>query len=97
MMTGTGPYGPVEMGGMFTTLKVRADQKRGDYSDPGDYLQPKGSQAYEYTGPPLATSRAPDAAGSAHPASHAASPSAPRTAPVVPAGQARKPQGHAHH
>lgn len=29
MMTGTGPYGPIEMGGMFTTLKVRADQKRG--------------------------------------------------------------------
>ena len=45
MMTGTGPYGPIEMGGMFTTLKVRADQKAGDYSDPGDYVMPPGTQA----------------------------------------------------
>jgi manganese oxidase len=45
MMTGTGPYGPIEMGGMFTTLKVRADQKAGDYSDPGPYAMPPGTQA----------------------------------------------------
>jgi hypothetical protein len=50
MMTGTGPFGPLEMGGMFTTLKVRKDQKPGDYSDPGDYAQPPGTQAYEWTG-----------------------------------------------
>ncbi len=86
-VTGTGPYGPVEMGGMFTTLKVRADQKRGDYSDPGDYQQPPGTQAYEYTGPPLVTPRASDAAGAAQPLS----------TPTIPAGQVRKPQGHAHH
>ena len=23
MMTGTGPFGPIEMGGMFTVLKIR--------------------------------------------------------------------------
>ncbi|MDP2262847.1 MAG: multicopper oxidase domain-containing protein [Hydrogenophaga sp.] len=45
MMTGTGPYGPIEMGGMFTTLKVRADQKPGDYSQPAPYVQPPGTQA----------------------------------------------------
>jgi hypothetical protein len=45
MMTGTGPYGPIEMGGMFTTFKVRADQKAGDYSDPGPYAMPPGTQA----------------------------------------------------
>ena len=50
MMTGTGPYGPIEMGGMFTTLKVRQNQKPGDYSDPGWYKQPAGTQAYEWTG-----------------------------------------------
>ncbi|MEQ1514963.1 MAG: copper oxidase [Usitatibacteraceae bacterium] len=50
MMTGAGPYGPVEMGGMFTMLKVRREQKRGDYSDPGWYKQPAGTQAYEWTG-----------------------------------------------
>jgi manganese oxidase len=50
MMTGTGPYGPVGMGGMFTTLKVRKDQKAGDYKDPGWYKQPAGTQAFEWTG-----------------------------------------------
>ncbi|MBX3610430.1 MAG: copper oxidase [Hydrogenophaga sp.] len=45
MMTGTGPYGAIEMGGMFTTLKVRADLKPGDYADPGDFKQPPGTQA----------------------------------------------------
>ena len=50
MMTGTGPYGAVEMGGMFTMLKVRKDQKPGDYKDPGWYKQPPGTQAFEWTG-----------------------------------------------
>ena len=50
MMTGTGPYGPVEMGGMFTMVKVRKDQKPGDYKDPGWYKQPAGTQAFEWTG-----------------------------------------------
>ncbi|MBL8511666.1 MAG: copper oxidase [Betaproteobacteria bacterium] len=50
MMTGEGPYGPIEMGGMFTTLKVRREQKPGDYSDPGWFQQPPGSQAYEWSG-----------------------------------------------
>jgi hypothetical protein len=45
MMTGTGPFGPIEMGGMFTVVKVRKDQKRGDYSDPGWFQHPKGSVA----------------------------------------------------
>ena len=45
MMTGDGPYGPIEMGGMFTVVKVRADQKPGDYTDPGWYAQPPGTRA----------------------------------------------------
>ena len=52
MMTGTGPFGPLEMGGMFTTFKVRANQPAGDYRDPGDYAQPAGTQAYEWQGAP---------------------------------------------
>jgi len=44
MMTGTGPYGPVEMGGMFTVFKVRRDQKPGDYKDPG-LVQAAGGHA----------------------------------------------------
>ena len=43
MMTGSGPYGPVEMGGMFTILKVR-DGIRG-YQDPGWYENPAGTLA----------------------------------------------------
>ncbi|HQC98051.1 MAG TPA: copper oxidase, partial [Aquabacterium sp.] len=50
MMTGTGPFGAVGMGGMFSVLKVRADQKPGDYSDPGWYKHPPGTVAYEFTG-----------------------------------------------
>jgi len=50
MMTGQGPFGPVEMGGMFTVLKVREGLGRNDYKDPGWYKHPKGTVAYEYTG-----------------------------------------------
>ncbi|KYP11102.1 MAG: copper oxidase [Limnobacter sp. CACIAM 66H1] len=50
MMTGEGPFGSVEMGGMFSMLKVRRDQKPGDYSDPGWYQHPEGTVAYEFTG-----------------------------------------------
>jgi len=45
MMTGVGPYGNIEMGGMFTTVKVRDNLAKGDYSDPGWYNAPKGTVA----------------------------------------------------
>lgn len=45
MMTGQGPFGPIEMGGMFTVVKVRKDQPKNDYRDPGWYVHPKGSVA----------------------------------------------------
>lgn len=41
MMTGDGPFGPVEMGGMFTILKVRAGIT--SYADPGWYKHPEGT------------------------------------------------------
>jgi FtsP/CotA-like multicopper oxidase with cupredoxin domain len=47
MMTGEGQFGPIEMGGMFTVLKIRADQKANDYTDPGWYDFPAGTVAYE--------------------------------------------------
>ena len=46
MMAGTGPFGNIEMGGMFTVVKVRDKMKRGNYSDPGWYANPKGSVAW---------------------------------------------------
>jgi len=45
MMTGEGPYGAVEMGGMFTVVKVRDDLAPGDYRDPGWYAAPAGTVA----------------------------------------------------
>lgn len=59
MMTGTGPFGPVEMGGMFSVVKVRDDIKAGDYKDPGFYKHPRGTVAYEYTGQVQQPTRAP--------------------------------------
>ena len=43
MMTGTGPFGPIEMGGMFTVVKVRDDLT--SYADPGWYKHPPGTVA----------------------------------------------------
>jgi FtsP/CotA-like multicopper oxidase with cupredoxin domain len=43
MMTGEGPYGAIEMGGMFTVLKVRDGIK--SYEDPGPYKPPEGTRA----------------------------------------------------
>lgn len=47
MMTGTGQYGPIDMGGMFTTVKIREGLARNDYKDPGAYKHPKGTIARE--------------------------------------------------
>ena len=76
MMTGGGPFGPLEMGGMFTVFKVRDDQKRGDYSDPGWYKHPAGTVAWEWNGALPEPARAPAPAADAatlrarKPASH---------------------------
>ena len=45
MMTGEGPFGLVEMGGMFTVVKVRDDLAANDYRDPGWYAHPPGTVA----------------------------------------------------
>jgi manganese oxidase len=50
MMAGEGPFGPVEMGGMFTVLKVREGLK--SYADPGWYKHPNGSVARKVASPP---------------------------------------------
>jgi hypothetical protein len=65
MMTGTGPFGPVGMGGMFSVVKVRDDLAPGDHRDPGPYRHPPGTVAQEYTGETPPAPRAPSAAGMA--------------------------------
>jgi FtsP/CotA-like multicopper oxidase with cupredoxin domain len=60
MMTGTGPFGPIEMGGMFSVVKVREGLARNDYRDPGWYQHPPGSLAYALDGTaPLAERKPP--------------------------------------
>ena len=60
MMTGEGPFGSVEMGGMFSVLKVRDNQPAGDYKNPGWYTHPAGTVASEYTGELAPPRRATD-------------------------------------
>jgi hypothetical protein len=52
MTGGPGPYGVIDMGGMFTLLKVR-DRLTGD-GDPGWYAQPPGTAVRAATADELA-------------------------------------------
>ena len=48
MVTGEGPFGPIEMGGMFTVVKVREGLT--SYQDPGWYEHPEGTVARKVKG-----------------------------------------------
>ncbi|MBW8832052.1 MAG: copper oxidase [Burkholderiales bacterium] len=63
MMAGSGPFGGIGMGGMFSVVKVRDDTKAGNFTDPGWFKHPTGTVAYEYTGQlePPARGQAPEA------------------------------------
>tara|TARA_R110002072_G_scaffold4663_3_gene32430 strand:+ start:43312 stop:44607 length:1296 start_codon:yes stop_codon:yes gene_type:complete len=52
MMGGQGPYGAMEMGGMFTLIKVRNSLPQGDNSDPGWYQPPAGTVAFKVDSAP---------------------------------------------
>jgi FtsP/CotA-like multicopper oxidase with cupredoxin domain len=60
MMDGQGPFGGIEMGGMFTVLKVRDGLPRDDYRDVGWYKHPKGKLAYEWAGDMPPVNQAPN-------------------------------------
>jgi manganese oxidase len=59
MMTGTGPFGAIGMGGMFTVVKVRDGVAPGDFKDPGWFAHPKGTVAHEFEGEVAEPARAP--------------------------------------
>jgi manganese oxidase len=59
MMVGKGPFGNLEMGGMFTVLKVR-DHVAPDYRDPGWYAHPTGTVARRVDPPGEAPAAEPD-------------------------------------
>ena len=50
MMTGTGQFGAIDMGGMFSVVKVREGLAKGNFKDPGAYKHPSGTVAFEFTG-----------------------------------------------
>ena len=52
MMMGKGPFGNLEMGGMFTVLKVRDELAPGDFRDPGPYRNPPGTVARRVSNDP---------------------------------------------
>ena len=89
MMTGQGPFGSVEMGGMFTVVKVRRDQQPGDYADPGWFRQPRGTRAYQYK---QKVQEPPRSGSAGRPAMDRGE--APAAAVEV---RVRKPGGHAGH
>jgi hypothetical protein len=64
MMTGFGQFGPIEMGGMFSVVKVREGLARDDYKDPGWYQHPAGTVAHEFDG---SAPEAPSRQGAAAP------------------------------
>ncbi|CDG83559.1 multicopper oxidase family protein [Janthinobacterium agaricidamnosum] len=88
MMGGAGPFGSVGMGGMFTVVKVRKDQKPGDYRDPGWYKHPPGTQPYEWTGALAEPVRSHNAGGGSMP---------PAGKPDNIEMTVRKPSGHMEH
>jgi manganese oxidase len=47
MMTGWGQFGAIEMGGMFSVVKVREGLAERDFADPGWYRHPEGTVAWK--------------------------------------------------
>ena len=84
MMTGTGPFGGIGMGGMFTVMKVRKGLARHDYRDPGWYKHPAGTVAYEWKGDAAGVPEAPKAKQEA-------------VKPGEKVMKVTKPSGHDHH
>ena len=89
MMTGKGPFGSVEMGGMFSVVKVRKSQQPGDYKDPGWYQHPAGTVAVEYAGAVMEPTRAQSEVGQSMPLTK-------KPAKEIEV-QVRKPSGHSGH
>jgi FtsP/CotA-like multicopper oxidase with cupredoxin domain len=60
MMTGEGAFGPAEMGGMFSLVKIREQLAENDYRDPGPYDYPPGTVAHDVDAAPVKSPAAKD-------------------------------------
>jgi hypothetical protein len=87
MMTGFGQYGPMEMGGMFSVVKVREGLARDDYNDPGPYKHPEGTVAYAFKGSAGEPVRVPQKTSGRKPATELK---------VIKPGSKRTPSSHQH-
>ena len=98
MMTGSGPFGALEMGGMFSVVKVRDEERPGDYRDPGWFKHPAGSVAHEVDAQaaPRAASSQPPAPATAPPATFH-KPHQPHEHGAAAPLQVRKPGAHHGH
>jgi len=85
-MASPGPYDPIDMGGMFTVVKVRDGLTR--FDDPGWYPQPQGTSAWKVSGPER-PAPAPAEHGVHEHAGHEHGAAAPP--PPAPAAQPDKP------
>lgn len=90
MMAGEGPFGPIEMGGMFTVLKVRDDQAADDYRDPGWYDTPKDKMARK-------VSADPDFGDPPRRAPYGKSTDGPLARPAVPDAESMPGMDHSQH
>ena len=88
MMGGEGPFGGVEMGGMFTVVKIREGLAQNDYRDPGWFSHPQGTQAREWTGQLPEPTRTTTAGGQSMPVIGM---------PMTMEMNVRKPRGHSGH
>jgi hypothetical protein len=87
-MASPGPYDPIDMGGMFTVIKVRDGLT--SFEDPGWYDQPEGTSAWKVSGPEGAHLPPAENEPHEHAGHEPATPSAPAqpaepTAPAPPA------------
>jgi FtsP/CotA-like multicopper oxidase with cupredoxin domain len=96
MMTGFGQFGPIEMGGMFSVVKVREGLARDDYKDPGWYTFPQGTVAFEYEGDKPSAPQPPAPAAPMH-GGHKKSDLIPNPAVKPVTLRAVKPRGHGQH
>jgi hypothetical protein len=58
MMTGFGQFGPIEMGGMFTLMKIREGLAANDYKDPASHTKSQ-ARPRPVAGPPPSRMAAP--------------------------------------
>lgn len=97
----TGPSGPIGMARVFTMLKLRVNLKLGDlpgdFSNPGDHLQPQSTQVFECAGTVVTPALALGGVSGAGGTGGTGAPNMACNSAAKPGGLVRKPENHKHH